>query len=150
MCEQILNALVTGAPLDATATAHAETCARCRAMLAVIGARPDQPPAPPLPSPTPQGLHQRARARTARRLTIVGLTAAAIALLIIDRAPEPPPLPAEEPDLLALLDEVDAIPDDVGEDPPGTEVLAMLDPLSQSPLDTTTDPVDDILPWSTP
>lgn len=150
MCDRILLALVTGAALDAAAQDHAAGCPRCRAAVAALAARPAPVEIPPLPAPDPRALRRQIRVRTARRLGALSVAAAALLALTFERPPEPAPLPAQDPDLFALLDEVDSIPSASPEDPPGTEVLAMLDPLSPSPLGDATDPVEDLLTWSTP
>lgn len=138
MCEPVLEHLATGAPLSPEQRAHAEGCPNCRVILAATRARPLVAPAP-LPPPTPSRLRARARQRVAVRATAA---AAVLAVLIgvIAGSDRPPTAAVEpEPDLLALLDEVDGLGAETLEDPPGTEALALLDPLDELSPDPLSD-----------
>ena len=153
-CASVQLDLLLGATLSAEASTHAATCRRCQAALAAVSARPRPLPAPVLPSPHPDWLRRRVRRRAARRLGLTGVVAAAVALLTLLGAPEPAPehTPAE-PDLIALLEEVSVIASEPSGDPPGTEALALLDPLGADPFADLpeTDPLSDLFtPWSTP
>lgn len=152
-CEAVTLDLLLSASLCPSAAAHAASCPRCRAMMAAIASRPPALARPSLPCPQPSALRRRARARTARRLGLTAALATALALIGVVAAPDATPVtPSSEPDLIALLDEVSGIPSSDTPDPPGTEALALLDPLGADPFATLSDddPLSDLFtPWST-
>lgn len=136
MCEDVLAHLVSGAPLSEQARAHAAGCPRCRAAITATKARSPRTPRAAPPAPTPTRLRAQARQRATNR---VAATVAALALIAASfaalRPTEPTGMAAVEPDVLGLLAEVDALAATEIADPPGTEALALLDPLGDGAPD---------------
>lgn len=137
-CDTLLARFAAGEALSAPEQAHLDACARCgnvqRALALSRPAVADLPPPPVFSAARLGGLARR------RVLRNSALAAAAVGVLLLFglRALEPGSAPEalavverpSEPDLLGLLDDVAALDGEAeAEDPPGTEVLSLLDPL---------------------
>lgn len=111
-CDQLTRALA-GEPVD---RAHVAGCATCGAVFASLAVA-----SPVVPSA--RAFRARARRRVAVRSTI-----AAAAVLVAVGTWLGRGEPAPEPDLYAVLDEIELGTELALSDPPGTEALALLDP----------------------
>ncbi len=148
LCERIEARRIAGEPLDAEQRAHAAQCTRCArslaeleqieraaGVLAAFGPAPAQQTAA-----VRRAAIGRGRPRPAgRRLALAGAALAlgaigVLAVLLAGERPAPQPPPAQQPSVLALMDEVDAITSGdpgagIAED--GLAELLQTDPIGQ-------------------